>query len=180
MPLVDTLGVMLLSDTDLEEFECDPRMIDLVITPEALKNLRNVHKRQEIENKTMPSNDRKELVTAKTVLGDSYEDDDVGSVIGKMKEMALLKERQSAAREKNQGILKKIQEVEGPEYDNLDLINDRRKVVMGRQEAGETPEGRLLGEVDPEDSMSMVGDSNSDVSRAVKNAKTHQVGFMVD
>jgi len=180
MPLVGTMGVMLLSDTDLEDFECDPRMLDLVITPESLARLRQLNKRQEIENRTIPVTDRKELVTAKTILGDSYEEEEVGSVIGRMKEMAMLKERQENARALVKSKLKKINETsEGNlnEIGNQDMthhvnqdsqVNDNRGVLDNLQEIG------------PEDSTSLRGDTASEVEESYNNALPRKVVFVVD
>jgi len=98
MPLLDTMGVVLLSDTDLQEFECDPRDIDLVLTPEVIRRLKQAKSRGEIENRTVAQDDLKPIVTARTILGEDYQESEVGSMVSKMKEVALLNERQRNAR----------------------------------------------------------------------------------
>lgn len=180
MPLVGTMGVMLLSDTDLDEFECDPRMLDLVITPESLSKLRSLHKRQEIENRTIPTSDKKELVTAKTILGSSYEDDEVGSVIGKMKEMALLKERQANSKAAVQKRLRDIKEES--HQDGEEKSQSVGVVHISEHQLNNVKEGNLddLPDLNPDDSTSMQGDSKSEVEREYNSVRLRRVGFVVD
>jgi len=101
-PLVETAGVALLSDTDLDNFQCDPREIDLVLTPQAMIRMREANQRSEIENLTLPKDDKVEMITAKTILGDGYQVEDVGDAIGKMRELAIMKQRQENAKAENQ------------------------------------------------------------------------------
>lgn len=107
-PLIDTMGVMLFSDTDLDEFQSDPRELDLVITPESLRKLREAKLRGEIENKTLPSDDKKEIVTARTVIGPDPGDLEVPELIEAMKEKHLLAERQRSAQSVNRARLQEL------------------------------------------------------------------------
>jgi O6-methylguanine-DNA--protein-cysteine methyltransferase len=94
VPLVDTMGVMLFADSDLQPFECDPRSLDLIITPEALKRLRILHEQGEIENKTIPLSDKKDIATARTIIEFDDEEEAVDSHIQKLKEMGLKKNKE--------------------------------------------------------------------------------------
>jgi len=180
MPLVGTMGVMLLSDTDLDDFECDPREIDLVLTPEVIKRLKEANKRGEIENRTIAQSDRKEIMTAKTVLGEQYEQEEVGSVIGKMKEMALLKERQQVAQRANREKLSKIQEGTGSECTNEmdgNLGRNKGGSVMGNEER---TLGLRQGDVEPSESMSQQGDTESEINRSLTVVKGTKATRFVD
>lgn len=171
MPLIGTMGVILLSDTDLDDFECDPREIDLVITPETLKKLRDANRRGEIENRTLPVSDKQELITAKTVLGDSYEEDDVGSVMSKMKEMAILKERQHLAKAAN---LKKLQSINENSSDTQEQASNSKKSRQNDSGISMMPPNGdydQLKEVEVGDSVSMQGDTQSEISQAFKDSK---------
>jgi hypothetical protein len=180
MPLVGTMGVMLLSDTDLDEFECDPREIDLVLTPEVIKRLKEANRRGEIENRTIAQSDRKEIMTAKTVLGEQYEQEDVGSVIGRMKEMALLKERQQVAQKTNKERLNKIQEDFGSE--GTDEVERGSREGQNQGLVGNDVELSKIGRqvVDPSESMSQQGDTESDIARSFAVAKGTKTTRFVD
>lgn len=167
LPLMGTLGVLLLSDTDLEEFECDPRSIDLVVTPEALFQLRNLRLRGEIENKTIPLDDKKGLNTAKTIMGDSYEDDDVASVIDNLKNVALNKERTAAAKKKNQDRLKEIAEEEGQSMQRPSSARPMSPYVEDLPSDDETNRFRSLKSPNHSESASQVGESVSQVNRDI-------------
>jgi hypothetical protein len=171
MPLIGTMGVILLSDTDLDDFECDPREIDLVITPETLKKLRDANRRGEIENRTLPVSDKQELITAKTVLGDSYEEDDVGSVMSKMKEMAILKERQHSAKAAN---LKKLQSINENSSNIQGQASNSKKSRQNDSGISMMPPNGdydQLKELEVGDSVSMQGDTQSEISQAFKDSK---------
>nr|QYF49545.1 MAG: movement protein [Jiangsu sediment phenui-like virus] len=110
MPLQETLGVMVMSDTDLDKYAYDPRMFDIVLTPDVLNELRGMKERGEIENLTVARDDKKELETARTILMPNGGNEEVGSIISRMKEMQLLKNRQDAAAIERR---KKLQEMNG-------------------------------------------------------------------
>lgn len=114
LPLMGTTGVMLLSDTDLERYDCDPRGLDLVVTAEALKKLQEAFQRGEIENRTVASSDKRELNVAKTVVGPSGDSEDVGSVIERMAHTKLLQERQAQAQIHNKIKLQNLKPSEIP------------------------------------------------------------------
>jgi hypothetical protein len=180
MPLVGTMGVMLLSDTDLDDFECDPREIDLVLTPEVIKRLKEANRRGEIENKTIAQSDRKEIMTAKTVLGEQYEQEDVGSVIGRMKEMALLRERQQAAQKANKERLSRIQGDVGSERTEEMDSDVREGRTNGMTGSGMELSKRVRQEVDPSESMSQQGDTESEIGRSLEVVKGTKTTRFVD
>lgn len=91
MPFIETMGCCIMSDTDLNDFEFDPRELDLVLTPLALDKLRSAMKRGEIENLTLPRDDGFEISTARTVLGGTLEDEPFDRATAIMKTAALHK-----------------------------------------------------------------------------------------
>lgn len=108
LALVETMGVCLLSDTDLDDFQCDPRDLDLVLTPNAIQGMRSLKKRGEIENLTLAKNDEQQMITAKTILGEDFGDQNVEDSIGKLKEIALIKERQNSGNSAPKPVLKSV------------------------------------------------------------------------
>jgi len=180
LPLLDTMGVVLLSDTDLNMFEADPREIDLVLTPAALQALRDSNLRGEIENKTVPQSDKKELMTARTVLGGDYEESDVSSVFSNMKLLGGLKERQERARKENARRLASLREevshvihpstvpiVDVPEIKFTDTTSDHGKLES-------------LTEVNEQESASQVGDSGSDILKQVEELEIPKITRFAD
>jgi len=143
MPLTETLGCILFSDTDLDQFNCDPREFDMVITPNVLNELRKSNQRGEVENLTIAKQDKKETVTARTILGEALDDGEVESAIEKMKFLAVQRERQAAAQVENR---RKLEEV----MEKGDSIGQSTGAVGNYNTSG-TPE------VSPDDSMSMAG-----------------------
>lgn len=180
MPLIGTMGVMLLADTDLDDFECDPREIDMVLTPNVLQRLREAHKRGEIENRTIAQTDKKEMMTAKTMLGESYEAEEVSSVVQRMREVALLKERQENAKMRNKDKLKRIQEETVPAEEE-----DIKQTEENEQDYDEMVEKEDLR---PEDSISTtgtnavsdVGDSESAIQKALRISKPAKSTRFID
>lgn len=178
MPLLDTMGVVLLSDTDLQEFECDPREIDLVLTPEVIKRLKQAKSRGEIENRTVAQDDLKPIVTARTVLGDDYQESEVGSMVSKMKEVALLNERQKMAKASVRNKLKSLAEGHQGSTDSsvpvvaLDVLDGTRiKEDLDNRDAEEMKALEGLSEVSVGESRTGALDSQSEVEEGLKNVK---------
>lgn len=90
----ETMGVLHLADSDLQEYISDPRHSDGVITPQALNLLRGHYKRGEIENINLPRDDSMEVNTAKTVLGEDNGSVDVRDLMYEMKQKALTRARE--------------------------------------------------------------------------------------
>jgi len=166
LPLVGTMGVLLLSDTDLENFESDPREIDLVLTPEGLKRLRESMARGEIENRTVARDDNKPVNMAKTAFGESYETEEVGSMMGRMKEMALLKERQEAARMENKAKLATMNEVDNETESIPRSVQPGKSKIQNEALKVHHPGVKFEDEIRPGESMSQIGDSQSQVDQA--------------
>lgn len=148
VPLIETIGVAILSDTDLDEFICDPRELDLVLSPQALKGLRQAKKRGEIENLTIPKTDARELTTARTVLGNMIENDDVGSVVGNMKSMARsMKSREEHTKPHSQIPSKPMSSI---------LKRESTAAIVGTSDlASDAGAYENLKDVDPDESASM-------------------------
>lgn len=94
----ETMGVLHLSDSDLQDFISDPRHSDGVITPEAFKLLKQAHKRGDIEKMNQNVDDRKEMNQAKTTFEKQDGTVAVADLMRDMREDALKKQR-----EQNQG-----------------------------------------------------------------------------
>jgi len=90
----ETMGVLHLADSDLNEFISDPRSSDGVITPHALTLLRGHYKRGEIENVNLPRDDKKEVNLAKTLIDEDIESVNVRDLMSDMREQALRRERE--------------------------------------------------------------------------------------
>lgn len=166
VPLVDTLGVMIFADTDLQAYECDPRELDLVITPESLKRMREMHERGEIENKTMPASDRKELSTARTVMDTGGEFEPIDDKISKLREEGLKASREGQT----------VREVLKPKKSSLKKIT--REVAKQDEDKSSTSESDTgvlndLSEVEVGDSTSQVGTDEEEMALEVKRS----VGF---
>ena len=95
-PLMDTMGVMLFADTDLDTYSCDPRDLDLVLTPGAMERLREAALRGEIQNMTQPESDKMGMESTKTIVAPPEETGDVDSLINGMKKRKMEKEREIA------------------------------------------------------------------------------------
>jgi len=93
LPVIETLAVAIFADTDLLEYEWDPREIDAVLTPQALKGLREAHRRGEVENLTLPRDDKIDNAMARTVVGKTLEDSSAEEAILAMKQAALRAQR---------------------------------------------------------------------------------------
>jgi len=168
VPLVETLGVQLFSDTDLENFACDPRELDLVLTPNALQRLREANGRGEIENLTVPKNDKQEIVTAKTILGNNFDEEEVGSQIERMKEIALLRERQNQAREANKKKLEEIKEepiIQIPDAGHKRVFSGS---TINMSPTVESDRGDVLEDIEFGESISEKGDSQSETDAQLK------------
>jgi hypothetical protein len=180
MPLIGTMGVILLSDTDLEDFQADPRELDLVLTPEALKRLRQSNQRGEIENRTVPKDDEHEIVTAKTIMGESYEKEEVSSVMERMKEIGKMKDRQANASIIN---AQKLRDIERERISSPELpmnspssdISEQTEEIPSKQEV-KFPQDNIQ----PEDSMSQMGDSQSEIDTMLRNATTKKAARFLD
>jgi len=160
-PLTDTSGCMIFADTDLEKYMTDPRQIDLVTTPEAMSILRNLHQRKEIENKTIPKNDKKELNTAKTAFSSGDDSEDTNDSKGEDDMMNEWKRRQIAAKKTN---LERLREING-----LTFVPKRAAdpdYVSPTDEA----DGVLNALTEPgiSDSLSQAGESRSEVFEQIR------------
>lgn len=87
--IANTRGVVLLSDTDLESYDTDPRHADLVLTPKVLQGLRSMNMRGEVENRTVRLNDGLTVSTAKTMMLSEPENMPIGSLMSGMKREAV-------------------------------------------------------------------------------------------
>lgn len=67
----ETLAVIQWSESDLQDFVTDPKFTDVVITPEALKQLKERFRAGEIEDLTNPRDDEMIVNTAATIIGQS-------------------------------------------------------------------------------------------------------------
>lgn len=154
LPLIETSGVALLSDTDLDDFQCDPRELDLVLTPNAISRLRKAGQRGEIENLTLPRNDEVKMVTAKTILGENYDEDEVGSVIENMKKIAIARDkaRMTAAKPPKPII-----------------------VNMSHEEDQGSGSGGEIEELNPSDSQSVTGKMQLEADEELQVAKGKKV-----
>jgi len=89
----ETMGVLHLADSDLQEFVSDPRSSDGVITPQALSLLRGHYKRGEVENINLPRDDSKQVNTAKTIV-DNYDPSvDARDIMSELRKTALMSAR---------------------------------------------------------------------------------------
>jgi len=166
VPLVDTMGVMLFADSDLQPFECDPRSLDLIITPEALKRLRKLHEQGEIENKTIPSSDRKEITTARTIIEFDEEEEAVDSHIQKLKEMGLKKSKEG---ENVRSILRKNHNF--PAIDQGVISNDNDNKENDKEE--DLGDFSKLQDIEVGESLSDDGISPEEFDEEIKRS----VGF---
>lgn len=175
VPLIETLGTMLFSDTDLENFQCDPRELDLVLTPHALSRVRESHQRGEIENLTIPKNDKSEMITAKTILGFSPEEDEVSSQIGKMKEIALLRQRQQEAQLENRRKLDSLNRSHHTPAHERTFSGETIETVESESCMSRVDEPSRGNELLPGDSSSMRGDTRSEVDDQIKSYSGHKM-----
>jgi len=90
----ETMGVLHLADSDLQEYISDPRSSDGVITPQALMLLRQHYKRGEIENINAPRDDKKEVNVAATVVGEDIGSVNARDLLSGMRQNYLEKERE--------------------------------------------------------------------------------------
>jgi hypothetical protein len=93
LPVIETLAVAIFADTDLQEYEWDPREIDAVLAPQALKGLREAYNRGEIENLTLPRDDKISNNVARTIMGKSMEESSPSEAIEAMRQAALQRSR---------------------------------------------------------------------------------------
>lgn len=110
----ETMGVLHLSDSDLQDYVSDPRHSDGVITPEAFKLLRQAHKRGDIEKMNQNVDDRKEIDQAKTTFEKQDGTVAVSDLMRDMRENALRMQReqnQSSSSEPRQSSMKKQKSV---------------------------------------------------------------------
>jgi hypothetical protein len=174
-PLVETAGVTLFSDTDLDEYQYDPRTLDMVLTPNALAGSREAYRRGEIENLTLPKSDKTELVTARTVLGEMDDVEEVGSVVEKMKAMATLKQRAEAAQVANRAKLQSLREQEESSETRVGLTSSHSGGTGGGHSSDHKGPVSPAVSLGPDDSMSMQGDTLSDVNDAFDGATGRKV-----
>jgi hypothetical protein len=92
--LQSTQGVMHMSDSDLQDYITDPRFSDGVITPQAMKLLKDAYKRGEIEDTTKHTDDKMEVNVARTQAMAGEGSQDVGDIKAVLREAYLKKERE--------------------------------------------------------------------------------------
>lgn len=88
-PVIETMAVAVFADTDLLEYEWDPREVDAVIGPQALSGLRAANKRGDIENLTQPKDDRVEVGMARSVMVRDVTDEAPSDIIDSMKRTVM-------------------------------------------------------------------------------------------
>jgi len=89
----ETMGVLHLADSDLQDFVSDPRGSDGVITPEALHLMKNAYKRGDVENVLTAKDDRKEINPDRTVFMPQNQDVNARDLLQSLREQHLSKER---------------------------------------------------------------------------------------
>lgn len=143
----ETMGVLHLADSDLTDFISDPRSSDGVITPQAMTLLRGHYKRGEIENINNPRDDKKEVNTAKTIVGESQGDVDVRDLMADLRQQGLAKARTGLPDGPPKSAMKKppatplfYQEQHGGDRDGLDSLSD---VAFGESRSNEGSEGTV-------------------------------------
>jgi hypothetical protein len=158
LPVIETIAVAIFADTDLLEYEWDPREIDAVLTPQALKGLREAHRRGEVENLTLPRDDKIDNAMARTVVGKTLEDSSAEEAIMTMKQAALRAQRPVRMPE---------QTSHNPNGTTMTKMPLKSALKQGfKMDAGEEEEvDGSVEELSPDDSHSMQG-SADDLSDA--------------
>ncbi|QCF40769.1 movement protein [Entoleuca phenui-like virus 1] len=134
MPVIETMAVAIFADTDLLEYEWDPREFDAVLGPQALQGVRQANKRGELENLTIAKNDRMEVGMARTLAMGSLEEEEPGEAIQALKNAALLRQRQANSTGKGKGILKHDSFDSPTEEKELDPDDSASQVLSGLSE----------------------------------------------
>jgi hypothetical protein len=152
MPVIETLAVAIFADTDLQDYDWDPREFDAVLGPQALKGMKGAHKRGEIENLTIPRDDEVSHTVTRTIMGNSLEEESPESAITSMKQAALARGRP---------VLKSgMKKSSLSSYQNPSLKDDLGSdMAMLRVQDGHTKDERDDDSVVPGDSASMAGES---------------------
>jgi hypothetical protein len=156
LPVIETLAVAIFADTDLLEYDWDPREIDAVLTPQALKGLREANRRGEVENLTLPRDDKVDNTMARTVMGKTLEDSSAEEVISAMKKAALRAQRPLTN-------LRDLGESSGSQVVPRAPLKSALKKVNEVNHQKDDSSERSFEELSPNDSQSMQG-SNDDLS----------------
>jgi hypothetical protein len=120
LPVIETLAVAIFADTDLMDYQWDPREMDAVLTPQAIKGLKEANGRGEVENLTLPKDDKVGYSAARTIMGITPENSSPGEAITAMKEAALKVRREAEVRNPLRSALRKrpIEDVDSPVFEN--------------------------------------------------------------
>jgi len=92
----ETMGVLHLADSDLQDYIADPRGSDGVITPEALKLLKQAYNRGDIENVIKSKDDTRAVNQARTEFAKMDPAIPASNLLRSLRENALEKEREQA------------------------------------------------------------------------------------
>lgn len=168
LPVIETLAVAIFADTDLLEYECDPRKMDAVLGPQALSGIRKAHERGEIENLTQPKDDRLVSGSARTIMGGSLEDGTPEAAIATMKQAALMRARPSLRPSASQGARQPKSDFS--DGDQGDLLVAGREKHQARVEDEEDSESLAPG-----DSMSTAGVPESEIGVTPKASPSKRI-----
>jgi hypothetical protein len=164
----ETMAVLQWADSDLLDFVADPRFVDVVVTNESLRLLRQMHKSGDIENTYEPSNDAKEMITAATIIGMSG-DPEEGTVPGRISLMkgAYYQQEQERLRdaEETTTILKPTLKKKKQDGDVVEEFRPGKFTPPSSNLSGSTKKAVASADSDdikPEDSMSMNGSAKID------------------
>jgi len=166
LPVIETLAVAIFADTDLLEYKWDPREIDAVLTPQALKGLREAHRRGEVENLTMPRDDMVNNTMARTVVGKTLEESSAEEAITAMKKAALKAQRPLVKTWPNSEFTNQQKTTKTP-------LRSALKKGSNPEENDDEKASVSTIELTPEDSHSVVGstDDLSDVGMSPAKGK---------
>jgi len=170
----ETMGVLHMADSDLKEYISDPRSSDGVITPQALKLLKQFYARGDIENVMKPKDDTKEVNTARTEFVKNDLSVDVRDLMSTMRENALKTQREKEGITLSRGNM----DIGDPVlHDNSSKAQKVNKSSHLRSMSGDTlnqdeVNHSSLNEVCPNDSLSNAGSEvSSEHSAAFKPPK---------
>lgn len=140
--LQETIGVTLWAHSDLEDYISNPFKQSGLITGEALSELKKAFKRGDIEDLVTPSDNKRQLNAARTVVGESSRDVPVDSIMEIMKTKAL------AETKANLG-------TKGGNKTNP-LAKGREMMANDKEEEEESDQG-MEDDISPDDSFSNAG-----------------------
>lgn len=145
------MGTALLSDTDLANFKCNPKELDLVVSNNAMSGLKEANRRGEIENTTLPRDDKLEVVTAQTIFSGAPEKASIPTALNGMKAIVNVQRMRSSM---------KHEPKQGPSgwsgYGQGSPLDDPSLPMSPPSDLSST-QGRVIDrDVGPEDSLSVL------------------------